>query len=144
MPSNKELTIRAEELAKKLGFEVETEGLSNDKLAALVSDLKAKKKDADTETGADAAEEKALKAGNEAAEKAGKAAYEKSKAKETEAVKKPPFYVMPGKALTSKRGILATMRDAEIKDYAEIKAGDLSGGKDALEAFVTSGYIGTA
>lgn len=101
MPSNKDLTTLADELAEKLGLTIETEGLRNDGLAELVSDLKAKKKDADTQTAAD---------------------------------EKPPFYVMPGKSLTSKRGILA--------DGDEIKADDLAGGKDALDAFVDSGHIG--
>ena len=49
---------------------------------------------------------------------------------------KPPFYVSKGKAITSKRGILA--------DGDEIKADDLAGGKDALEAFVKSGHVAKA
>lgn len=47
--------------------------------------------------------------------------------------KKPAFYVKEGKAVTSKRGILS--------DGDEIKASDLAGGKDALEAFVKSGHV---
>ena len=142
MPSNKDLTAQVEKLSKELGLEVDTKDLKNDGLAELVSDLKAKKKDAETETAADAAEDKAMEAGNKAAEKAGKAAYDK--VKKAEAVKKPPFYAMPGKSITSKRGILATERNAEVKDYAEVKAEDLSGGEDALEAFVESGHVGKA
>lgn len=46
---------------------------------------------------------------------------------------KPPFRVSKGKAITSKRGILA--------DGDEIKAEDLAGGKEALEAFVKSGHV---
>lgn len=49
---------------------------------------------------------------------------------------KPPFYVMPGKCLTSKRGLIA--------DGDEIKAEDLAGGKEALNAFVKSGHVGKA
>ena len=131
MPSNTDLRKKADELAKALGLEIKTEGLNNEKLAALVSDLKAKKKDADTQTAADDAEAKAIEAGNKAADKA-------------KAVKKPPFYVMPGKAITSKRGILATERGAKVEDYAEIKASDLAGKEEALNAFVESGHIGKA
>lgn len=49
---------------------------------------------------------------------------------------KPAFYVMPGKCLTSKRGLIA--------DGDEIKAEDLAGGKEALNAFVKSGHVGKA
>jgi hypothetical protein len=47
MASNKDLIKEAEGLAEELGQEIVTEGLNNKALAALVSDLKAKKKDAD-------------------------------------------------------------------------------------------------
>lgn len=120
MPSNKELSKQALVLATALSLKINTDDLNNEKLAALVSDLKAKKKDKDTVTQADTAEAKAAEA------------------------KKPPFYVKPGKALTSKRGILATERGAKIKDCVEIKASDLAGGQEALDAFVKSGYVGKA
>ena len=104
MPSNAELITQAEALAEELGLEIETEGLNNEKLAALVSDLKAKKKDAENAAAEDAV--------------AAKAAADEAKAEA--AAKKPDFYVMPGKAITSKRGILS--------DGQEIKADDLPGG----------------
>lgn len=113
MPSNAELTKQAEELAAELSLEVTTEGLNNQQLADLVADLKAKKKDADNDTQADAA----------AAKKA-----ERPK-------KKPPFYVAPRCAITSKKGILS----GDTED--EVKAEYLPGGKDALEAFIESGHI---
>jgi hypothetical protein len=47
MASNKDLIKEAEGLAEELGQEIVTEGLNNKALAALVSDLKAKKKDVD-------------------------------------------------------------------------------------------------
>lgn len=142
MPSNDELKTTAETLAKELGIgSLDTEGLSNKKLNELVSDLKAKKRDSELDTQADVNEGEARKAGN----KAGQKAYDESlKKAKKEPAKKPPFYVKPGKALTSKRGILATERSAEVKDYTEIKAEDLAGGKDALNAFVESGHIGKA
>jgi hypothetical protein len=45
----------------------------------------------------------------------------------------PDYVVNAGKAITSKRGILA--------DGDEIEAKDLAGGDDALQAFVVSGHI---
>lgn len=54
MPSNKELQTQAEALAEELEIVgIDTGGLNNEQLAELVSDLKAKKKDADTVTQAD-------------------------------------------------------------------------------------------
>lgn len=58
-----------------------------------------------------------------------------AKAKEEAAKKKPPFYVAPGKSITTKTGI----KSGDTED--EIKATDLSGGKEALDAFVKSGHI---
>lgn len=108
MPSNKELISQVEKLSDELGLEVVTKGLNNDELAELMSDLKAKKKYADSDDQFE------------------------PEAKE----EKPPYYVMPGKAITSKRRILG--------DGDEIKADDLAGGKEALDAFVKSGHVGKA
>lgn len=49
------------------------------------------------------------------------------------AVKRPPFYVCDGKAVTTLRGIIA--------DGDEIKADDLKGGKARLAELITSGYV---
>ena len=114
MPSNKELITQIVVLSGQLGLELETKDLKNDELVELVSDLRAKKKDADTQTAADDAEAKA-------------------KADAEAKAKKPPFSVAKGKSITSKRGILA--------DGDEIKAKDLAGGQDAIDAFVQSGHI---
>ena len=113
MASNKILTKETVAVALLLGLTVETDGLNNAQLAALLSDLKAKQKDAETVTQADTAE-----------------AAEAAEAAEIK------FHVMAGKAITSKRGILA--------DGDEIKAEDLAGGTEALEAFVKSGHVGKA
>jgi hypothetical protein len=43
------------------------------------------------------------------------------------------FYIVAGKAITSKRGILS--------DGDEIKEDDLPGGLKAVKAFVKSGYV---
>lgn len=127
MPSNKELAAEAEALAAELKTEVTTDGLNNQQLADLVSDLKAKKKDADTVTQAGNAEDEATKAA--AAKKA------ERMAGKPQPKKKPPFYVAPRKAITSKKGILS----GDTED--EVKAEYLEGGKDALEAFIESGHI---
>ena len=128
MPSNKDLITAIAALSVELEKELpETEGKNNGELANILKGLKAEKKDLTP----DAAAKAALKA------------KEAAKVKKVDD-KKPPFYVMPGKCLTSKRGMLATERDAEIKDYAEIKEGDLAGGKKALTAFIKSGHVGKA
>jgi hypothetical protein len=57
MASNKDLVLEAEGLAEELGLDIVTSGLNNKALAALVSDLEAKKKDAETLTHADDAPE---------------------------------------------------------------------------------------
>lgn len=120
MPSNAEYKKQAEELAAELGIEVTTEGLNNDKLASLVSDLKAKKRDAENHTQADGQ----IPGEGQGDAEAAKAAEEKL----------PPYYVKKGKALTTRRGIRS--------DGEEITASDLIGGKEALEGFVKSGHVG--
>lgn len=118
MPSNAELTKQAEELAAEFSLEVTTEGLNNQQLADLVADLKAKKKDAEDEATKAAAAKKAERMAGKPQPK-----------------KKPPFYVAPRCAITSKKGILS----GDTED--EVKAEYLPGGKDALEAFIESGHI---
>lgn len=59
---------------------------------------------------------------------------EKPAHKESDECKNTAYYVMAGKCLTSKRGFLS--------DGDEIKPGDLSGGKESLDAFVKSGHVG--
>lgn len=115
MPSNADLIKQAEELAVELNVEIVTEELSNQQLADLVSDLKAKKKTA----AQDGAEEKA------------RAQQEKAAA----ALEKPKYYVAPRHAITSEKGILS----GDSED--EVKAEYLPGGKAALEAFIKSGHI---
>lgn len=90
MASNKELAAEAVELAKELGIEITTDGLNNKELSALVSDLKAKKKDAELQTQADG----------------------------QEAERAPGVYVADGKAVTSKIGVLSEGRAVEAKHFA--------------------------
>lgn len=117
MPSNAELIKKAEELAAQLETTVETKDLSNDKLAEMVKGLEAQ------------VAEKAAQAEKDKAAAASKGKGKKAKPK------KPPFYVAPGKSLTSKKGILSG--DTE----AEVKAEYFAGGKEALDAFVESGHV---
>lgn len=125
MPSNKDLIKAIADISEELEKDApETEGKNNGELANILSELKAEKKEADKDLTPDAA----AKAAAEAKEKADEAKAEPSE--------KPPFFVRPGKCLTSKRGLLA--------DGDEIKVEDLAGGKDALTAFVKSGHVGKA
>lgn len=116
MPSNKQCIEQAEELAAELGVEITTDGLNNEKLANLVSDLKAKVRDAELDTQVDGQTDEEAEAAKAAEEKL------------------PPYYVKKGKALTTRRGIRS--------DGDEITASDLIGGKEALEGFVKSGHVG--
>jgi len=126
MPSNKDLVKAIADISAELEKDApKTEGKNNGELANILSALKAEKKEADKDLTPDAAAKAAAEAKAKAEEEA------KAKADE-----KPPFFVMPGKCLTSKRGLLA--------DGDEIKASDLAGGKEALEAFVKSGHVGKA
>lgn len=117
-------------LAEQLSTTVDTDGLSDEALTELVENLKVSvnevaKADADADAAADAAK--------------GAKENETQKEVKAEAVaeaenEKPPFYLMPGKALTSKRGILGPGE--------EIKPGDIAGGEEALNNFVKSGHVG--
>lgn len=141
MPSNKQYIEQAEELAAELGVEITTDGLNNEKLANLVSDLKAKVRDAELDTQVDGQtpgegqtdeEAEAAKASEEA--EAQRLADEEAEAAKAAEEKLPPYYVKKGKALTTRRGIRS--------DGDEITASDLIGGKEALEGFVKSGHVG--
>lgn len=123
MPSNKDLieSIKVEAEAKGVDIPV-TEGKNNQELITILKELKAPPvppvKDDAAQAAADA-----------------KAEADKLKDVSVE-IKRPPFYVKDGKAITTKRGILA--------DGDEIKAEDLAGGKDAINKFVKTGHIGKA
>ena len=126
MPSNADLIKEAQELSTFLGLEDTSNGLNNAQLVALISDLKAKKRDKENPTSADEAEAK-KKADDDAA-----AAKKKA---DDDAAKKPPFYMADGKSITSKKGVLS--------DGDEVKAEYLNGGKKTIDQFVKSGHIKT-
>lgn len=123
MPSNAELKASIEEISAELGVETVTDGLTNAQLADKLSDLrdeKTKRADApapDTQAALDAAAQAldALMAPVVAA--------------------KPPYYMAPGKAVTSKAGILS----GDTAD--EVKAEYFEGGDETLQALVESGYV---
>ena len=100
MASNQELAAEAVELAEELGIEVTADGLNNKALSALVSDLKAKKKDAELQTQAD---------GEQSDDSEGDADEEDERA--------PGVYVAVGKAVTSKIGVLSEGRAVEAKHF---------------------------
>tara|TARA_R100000750_G_scaffold49703_2_gene34589 strand:+ start:1384 stop:1761 length:378 start_codon:yes stop_codon:yes gene_type:complete len=120
MASNKELAAEAAELAVELGIQVTTDGLNNKALSALVSDLKAKKKDAELQTQAD---------GDQSDDSDGDAD-EEAEAEEDE--RAPGVYVADGKAVTSKIGVLAEGRAVEAKHFA--------GGQETLDNLVKRGH----
>lgn len=131
MASNAELIAQAVEISADLNLgEIKTDGLNNQQLAALVSDLKAKKRDAENATAADSAEKVAA-----AAARVAESRDAAVKAAEAKAKKKPAYYLAPRKAIATKRGILS----GDTED--EITVGDLPGGEDALAAFIESGHI---
>lgn len=121
MASNAELIKDIEELAIALELEVSTEGLKNDDLVALKSDLIAKQRDAENETPADAAAE---------------AAAAKAAAKEAKKTAPPPPdgpVVANGKAITTLRGIRS--------EGDPITAEMLPGGADTLKDLIERGFI---
>ena len=120
MASNKELAAEAAELAVELGIQVTTDGLNNRALSALVSDLKAKKRDAELQTQAD---------GDQSDDSDGDAG-EEAAAEEDE--RAPGVYVADGKAVTSKIGVLAEGRAVEAKHFA--------GGQKTLDNLIERGH----
>lgn len=124
------LVAQVKGLAEQLDTSVETDGLSDDALTEMIENLKVSVNEvAKADADADAVDAMAQGAAENEVQKMAKV-----QAKTEKEAKKPPFYIMPGKALTSKRGILGP--------GDEIKVSDIAGGKDALEKFVASGHIG--
>jgi len=112
MPSNKELINEANNLADELELSVQTDGLKNESLAELVSDLRAKKRDADIQTQADDTDD---------TDESGPLA------------KIDEHRVTEGRSVTTKRGI--------IGPGGSIRASDLSGGESSLQGLVKNGAV---
>jgi len=132
MASNKELAAEAAELAVELGIQVTTDGLNNKALSALVSDLKAKKKDAELQTQADGdqSDDSDGDADGDQSDDSDGDADEEAEAEEDE--RAPGVYVADGKAVTSKIGVLAEGRAVEAKHFA--------GGQETLDNLVKRGH----
>ena len=133
MASNKALTKQAQELADVLKIKIPAMPTDNKSLAKLVSDLKAKKKDADTETVADNAPP-AEHEGGEVGAALMESETTDDKPEATDDVLESNCHVITGgKSITTKRGILGPNQ--------VITSEDLTGGEEALAAFVKSGHI---
>lgn len=160
MPSNKELTDKALDLAKKLGVEVKTGG-NNADLTKLVEDLTAQlaaketppppsptddpesEAKAKAEAEREAAEAKALADAEAAAAAAAQAeaeakaaqarADEAKKAAEAAEARVATYTVVAGRGITSKRGI--------IGGGDRVFARDFEGGQAILDDFVERGLI---
>ena len=147
MPSNKDLIAEAERLASALEISVVTDGLKNDALVKLVSDLEAQagaKAQAGAEkAAAEKAETEARERAEEAAREAEKAAAEKAEteareraeeaAREAASTKAPVYKVARKNSVTSLRGIL----DAGTI----VSARDFRGGEKSLAELVASGTV---
>ena len=132
MPSNNELIKSIAAVSAELEKDAPTtEGKNNNQLTSILSGLRTEKLEAPAAAEEAAAEEAAAE---EAAAEEAAALAKQTVVIKIKKVEKPPFYVMPGKALTTKRGILS--------NGDGIKVEDLAGGADALTAFVKSGHVG--
>jgi hypothetical protein len=124
MPSNADLQKEIEVLAAELGITLETPDKkpTNKELSALLSDLKAKKRDGELTTGADAE-----------VEPAPEPEVKSEPAPESEPeVKKGPV-VAEGKSLTTRKGILVE-GDKVLPEY-------LAGGEKTFNILKEKGYI---
>ncbi len=122
MPKNEDLIKSITDVATEKGIDVpETENKSNNELVEILKTL-----NTPTPPAAPSDDDVAAKAASDAKAEAAKVKAEKK-------VKRPPFYIAEGKAITTKRGILGPDEEIRVKD--------LAGGKDAIEKFVKTGHI---
>lgn len=123
MASNKELIKQIVLIGVALGATDEelaeaVDGKSNEELSKMLSEAKADKKEYDAGIEDAAAKDAA----------AAKVGAEEQKAEDAKNVKKPPYYVADGKAITCKKGVLDS--------GDEVKAEWLGGGKDSLAVLI--------
>lgn len=128
MPSNRDLMAAI----KELDSEQETEGKNNQELQAILAKLQTAK--ADASANADANDN----AKTAATAKADVGAKADAEAKVKANRPKPPFYVAPGKAIITERGIIS---GDDPLEKTEIRAEDLPTGKDGLNHFLKTGHI---
>ena len=144
MPSNEKLIESIKEIDENFNHD----GQSNADMVAMLKELRLKQSILELDENADlegkdiealTAMLEELKpepgdAAKEAAEaKAAAKLAKEEKAAEEKAAKKPPYTIADGKAITTKRGILA--------EGDEIKVKDLPGGKESLDAFIKTGHV---
>lgn len=143
------LVAEVKGLADALGAPVVTEGVSDEGLREMIDNLtisvdeaaKAAAVDGEAAVAAkgaaknEAAKDPAKRDAEADAQAAADAAVSETLAA-VAAQEKPPFYIMPGKAITSLRGILGP--GEEVK--AEYLSG--GGGQKALDGLIKSGHIG--
>lgn len=128
MASNADLIKVIVAAAEQLKIEApKTDGLSNEQLAALASEMRERVKASED---AEGDKNKAAQDEDQAAREAA-AAKRKKKAPKP----KPPYYVAPGKAITCKRGILS----GDTED--EVKPSHLSGGEKSLREMIERGLV---
>lgn len=127
MASNKELIEKITAAATEKGVDVpETEGKNNNDLTAILKNLK-------TPTPPAAPKDDEKVDSNVKDDAATDAKAEAENVKVDKKIKRPPFYIAPGKALTTKRGILGP--------DDEIKAEDLAGGIESIKKWVKTGHV---
>lgn len=133
MPSNKDLKIAILAAAVTLGVDgPDLEGKTNADMADMLKEANAEIESANAEK--ERLEREELEAAAEE-DSAAAALLAKKQAEEAAAEEDelPEFYISKGKAITSRRGILA--------DGDEITVKDLIGGEKAIKAFIKSGHI---
>ena len=127
MPSNKELVASASDLGAKLGVEVNTDGLNNEKLSALVKDLQAQRDKA--------AEDKATKDEAERQRKAGIQAVKKViddvTAQDKLATEMAGYMVAEGHTVQCALG--------ELRPGKRLRGGAMT--KEAFDTFKESGAV---
>lgn len=142
MATKQELIEEAQEFAKELGVEAQTDGLNHSELTALVADLEkrfdAKLEGTESEPAAEATkvEPDALKAkpARPPVDGAGGDSVGGPPPKAKPAAQgSAPYVIAPGKSLVCRRGVLGP--------GDEIRASDVSDGQTQLDYLVRSGHV---
>lgn len=105
MATKPEMLEEITELAKELGIELEEKERSSRELTDLLSDLRAKKRDADKDTEADKPDAVAEKKDDEEVE--------------LEKVESDSYVIAKGKSITSKKGILSAGETAKPEYFSD-------------------------
>ncbi len=122
MASKKELALEAQAIADALEVEITTEGLNHAELTDLVSDLKAKKRDADITSQADDEPEADDEDSNDEPEPGDEPEPEvddedADDEPDADADDEPVYVIAPGKAVTSLKGIRGEGDEAKAEHF---------------------------